>query len=153
MRILYFDINRTITFEYTCKPALAGGALEKAVREAGFERLVCVSNVENIIRLVSDLGQQPDSLEIIFRMCWGAFSDLKWFRQVTITVPGSERRASYIDFSGDWWYLDDRAREYFEREGLADAYAANIGGRILAPEAESDGSEILAWLRGMPANP
>jgi hypothetical protein len=86
-------------------------------------------------------------------MCWGAFSDLKWFRQVTITVPGSERRASYIDFSGDWWYLDDRAREYFEREGLADAYAANIGGRILAPEAESDGSEILAWLRGMPANP
>ena len=148
MKTLYFDINRTLTFEYTCKPALAGGAFERAVRQAGFERLVCVSNVQSTIKLLSDLGKQPDSLEIIFDMCWGAFTDLKWFRQVTITVPGPERRATYIDFSGDWWYLDDLAQNYFEREGMSERFAANIGGRILAPPSESDGSEILTWLRG-----
>ncbi|HUK54079.1 MAG TPA: hypothetical protein VL099_12385, partial [Candidatus Binatia bacterium] len=138
----------TLADEYRCKPALAGGAFERTVREVGFERLVCVSNVQNTIRLLSDLGRQPDSLEILFNMCWGAFSDLAWFRRVTMTVPGPGRRVSYIDFSEDWWYLDDLAAEYFEKEGLAERFAANAGGRILAPPAQSDGSEILAWLRG-----
>jgi hypothetical protein len=73
MKTLYFGTNGTIAFEYQCKSELANGAFEPAVREAGFERLVCVSNVQNIIKLVEDLGQAPDRLAATFDRCWGAF--------------------------------------------------------------------------------
>jgi len=147
VKTLYFDINGTLTFEYACKPALAGGAFEGAVRRAGFERLVCVSNIQNTIKLLADLGRQPDGLAILFDMCWGAFSDPAWFRQVTTVVSEPDHRARFIDLSRDWWYLDDLARDYLETEGLSHLFAANAGSRILAPARTSDGAEILDWLR------
>jgi hypothetical protein len=73
IKTLYFDINGTIVHEYRCKPVLSGGAFERAVRRAGFQRLVCMSNIQNTIKLLADLGKQPDSLSIMFDMCWGAF--------------------------------------------------------------------------------
>src|SRR5271155_3453194 len=147
MKTLYFDINGTIAFEYQCKLELANGAFEQAVREAGFERLVCVSNVQNIIKLVEDLGQAPDRLAATFDMCWGAFRDKDWFRTVSTLVPDPERRVRSIDFAGDWWYLDDLAKEYFDREESSKLFEEHYGKRILAPATASDGNEILRWLR------
>jgi len=147
MKTLYFDVNRTIVLNYVCKPALAGGIFEDGIRGAGFHRLVCVSNVQHTIQFLEEIGQAPDSLGIMFDMCWGAFRDRDWFGQVTTIVAEPEHRARYIDFTGDWWYLDDLARDYFERERFSQLYEANNGGRILAPLAESDGTEILRWLR------
>ena len=145
-KTLYFDINGTIVHKYRCKPALADGAFGQSVREARFGRLVCMSNIQNTIRLLSDMGKQPDDLGIIFDMCWGAFRDADWFRQVTTLVPDSDHRALYIDVATDWWYADDLAKEYLEKEGLADLFEANAGRRILAPSPSSDGDEILRWL-------
>jgi hypothetical protein len=49
--------------------------------------------------------------------------------------------------TGDWWYLDDLARSFLDKEELANVFAEQIGKRILAPEPTSDGNEILRWLR------
>ena len=146
-KTLYFDINGTITFLYRCKPALTEGAFEQAVREAGFERLICMSNIQNTIRLLTALGKQPDSRGIIFDMCWGAFRDSDWFRRVTTLVPDPDHRARCIDLAADWWYMDDLAEEYLQKDGFANLYAANLGRRVLMPKPDSDGDEILRWLR------
>ena len=150
MKTLYFDINGTLTSEYRCKPALAAGAFERAVRQAGFERLVCVSNLQNTIRLLAELGRPVDSLAMIFDMCFGAFADQPWFRQVTSLVADPGHRAAAIDFTGDWWYLDDLAEEFLANDGLQSRLHQHIGGRVLAPHAASDGAEILDWLRAGP---
>jgi len=49
MKTLYFDINGTLAFHYECKSALVSGAFERTVRQTGFERLVCVSNIQNTV--------------------------------------------------------------------------------------------------------
>jgi len=59
MKTLYFDINGTIVREYHRKPALAGGAFERAVRDAAFERLVCMSNLIAQIKFLEELGHSP----------------------------------------------------------------------------------------------
>jgi len=56
VKTLYFDINGTIAREYQCKPALADGAFEQAVRKAGFERLVCMSNAQSFLKLLDEMG-------------------------------------------------------------------------------------------------
>ena len=146
VKILYFDINGTIVRDYQCKPALAGGAFEQAVREAGFGRLVCMSNAQSFIKLLDEMGHAPNPLAIMFNMCWGAFRDADWFHQVTTLVPDPGHRALYIDVTTDWWYLDDLAKKYLEKEGLASLFETNLGRRILVPTASSDGEEILRWL-------
>ena len=42
--------------------------------------------------------------------------------------------------------MDDLAKEYLEKEGLANVFEANIGGRILVPSSDSGGDEMLWWL-------
>jgi hypothetical protein len=152
MKTLYFDINRTIVCDYVCKPALARGGFEMGVREASFDRMVCVSNVVNTIQFLEEMGQSPDWLAITFDLCWGAFSDQAWFREITRLTRDPEHRARDIDFSEDWWYLDDLAREYFDREGFGEVFATNRGGRICVPASNSDGSEILTWLKSTSKN-
>lgn|SRR5439155_965341 len=147
MKTLYFDINGTLALHYECKPALAGGVFERAVRQAGFERLVCMSNIQNTIKVLADMGQTTDTLGIIFDLCWGAFCDRMWFLDVTALVPDPEHRVRSVDFAADWWYLDDLAEEYLGREGMSKLFLQNQGGRILAPDPEGDGNEILDWLR------
>jgi hypothetical protein len=158
MKTLYFDINGTVVREYQCKPALAGGAFEQAVREAGFGSLVCMSNAQGFIKLLDEMGHVTNPLSIIFDMCWGAFRDAAWFQRVTTLVPDPDHRALYIDFATDWWYVDDLAKEYLEKEGFASLFEANVGRRILVPSPGGDGGEILRWLRNsatssQPGNP
>ena len=150
MKTLYFDINGTLTFQYTCKPALAGGAFERGVRAARFDRLVCVSNFQKHIAFLEEMGKKPDALAILFDACFGAFADPAWFRQVTSMVADSDRRAHSIVFSEDWWYVDDNAREYCAAVGLSNLFDLHRGTRILCPRSDSDGSEILEWLRATP---
>ena len=146
VKTLYFDINGSIVCEYQCKPALADGAFEQAVREAGFQRLVCMSNAQSFVKLLNEMGHATNPLTIMFDMCWGAFCDADWFRQVTTLVPDPDHRALYIDVATDWWYVDDLAKEYLEKDGFANLFEANVGRRILVPSPGSDGSEILRWL-------
>ena len=147
MKTRYFDINGTIVREYQCKSTLANGAFEQAVRDAGFGRLVCMSNVQKFGSLLAEMGHAADSLAISFDMCWGAFRDVGWFRRVTTLVPDPDHRARYIDVASDWWYLDDLAENFLEKDGKSSLFAENIGTRILAPQPNSDGTEILDWIR------
>lgn len=147
VKALYFDINGTIVRQNQCKPALVDGAFEQAVRDAGFGRLVCMSNVQKFGSLLVEMGHAADSLAISFDMCWGAFRDVGWFRRITTLVPDPEHRALYIDVDSDWWYLDDLAEDFLAKDGKWSLFAENIGTRILAPQSNSDGIEILDGLR------
>lgn len=145
-KTLYFDIDGTIVADNRAKPALAEGAFERAVRRARFERLVCVSNVLGIADLLAEMGELPDKFQFVLDLCRGVFRDERWFRQVTTFVPDPMHRARYIDFSGNWWYVDDLAADFLTKEGKADVFEAQRGERILAPRDDSDGSDVLDWL-------
>ena len=147
MKTLYFDINGTLVFQYECKSALVGGAFERTVRQTGFERLVCVSNMQNTVTYLAKTGQTTETLGIIFDLCWAAFCDRVWFLKMTALVPDPEHRVRSIDFAGDWWYLDDLAEEYLAREGMTKLFRQSQRRRVLAPDPASDGNEILDWLQ------
>jgi hypothetical protein len=148
-KTLYFDIDGTVLGLESglVKPSLSNGRFEAAVRRAGFDELVCVGNVVNVIQSLRELGQNPDGVEIVFELCGGAFSSEPWLREFCRLVTDPDERASEIDFSGDWWYVDDLARHYFERAGLATVLEENESIRILVPDPDGDGRDILYWLR------
>jgi hypothetical protein len=54
LRRLYFDIDGTIPTLDTGepKPVLAAGRLEVAIRNAGFDEIVCVGNFVNVAHAV-----------------------------------------------------------------------------------------------------
>jgi hypothetical protein len=147
MKTLYFDINGTLTFEYTCKPALAHGAFEREVRSAGFERLVCVSSFQKNIEFLEQMGEKPDALAIIFDACFGAFADLARFRKVTTITADANHRGRSIDLSGDWWYIDDQAERYLADDNLDHIFESELNRRVFMPRSNSDGSDVLHWLR------
>jgi len=146
MKTLHFDIDGTLLTESEPKTALAGGAFERAVRETGLSRLVCVGNIVTTIRFLFDRREPIDGLRMVFDTCRGTFADWEWFRLVTSLVEDSEHRARHIELSNNWFYLDDLAEAFFTREGMADLYGREVGKRILAPDPFGDGSDVLRWL-------
>ena len=154
MRTLYFDIDGTLLRLYTpgAKPALAFGALGRAIREAGFEKLVCVGNYCEIALMMEPLVEDFDALAAVFEMCSDVFDDEDWFRACTRLIKRPDLRATEVDLTEDWWYMDDLAEKYFADAGMSDVYRAHAGGRILVPTAEGDGEDVLAWLRTVDAS-
>ena len=147
MKTLYFDIDGTILRDSTPKPALADGVFEKFVRKAGFEQLVCVSNVITIIQFREQLGHELDPLKIILGVCRGTFQDEAWFRKVTTLASDPEHRARHIDLASDWWYLDDMALWYLEQDGLSEVCEKFSGTRVFAPNENGSGANVLTWLQ------
>ena len=148
MKTLYFDIDGTIlpANEARAKPCLEGGRLESAVRSAGFHRLVCVGNFCHIAAVMKGMGVDFDELGILLGICRGAFVDDHWFRSVTTLVSDPEDRARCIDFTGDWWYLDDLAEEYLRRANREDVLKSQLNGRVFIPDPNGDGRDVLDWL-------
>ena len=149
-RTLYFDLDGTIVhadFGHV-KPRLADGRFEASIRASGFERLVCVANMCTIVSTLAELGREVDGHDMIFRLCQGAFRDDHWFRSSTTLIPDGARRARYIDFGGDWWWVDDRALFFLELEGLAH-HADHRGRRLMVPKPDGDGSDVLSWLESI----
>ena len=146
MKTLYFDIDGSILRGSRPKSALAGGEFERAVRNAGFEELVCVSNVVATIQFLESLGEAPDGRKIVFDVCRGTIQDEAWFRSVTSLVSDPRHRASHIDFASDWWYLDDMAEWFMDLDGFEELYKVHLGRRIFAPDETGDGSHALNWL-------
>ena len=151
-RTLYFDLDGTIVHGGfgTVKPRLADGRLEAAIRAAGFERLVCVANMCTIVSILIEAGREVDGHEMIFRLSQGAFRDKGWFRSSTTLIPDGSRRARYIDFNGDWWWVDDRALFFLDREGLTHYADQERGRRLMIPQPDGDGSDIISWLEARP---
>jgi hypothetical protein len=155
LRTLYFDLDGTlITNSFGCvKTRLAGGAFERAVRSAKIERLVCVGNAVAIVRALDEIGRAPDALGMIFDLSLGAFEDPAWFRAVTGLIADPRRRAAHIEFSGDWWYVDDLARHYLEIEGRSEMLSVHEGTRIFVPSEDGDGADVLGWLEDSKSRP
>ena len=151
MKILYFDIDGTVLLTDTnkAKPCLANGRFEAGIRRAGFSNLVCVGNFARIAHAVKGMGLEYDELGVLFGICGGAFSDEKWFRSVTTLVSDPEQRTTLIDFSGNWWYMDDLANEYFHAGGQVEILSAHLGNRVLIPNPTGDGQDVLEWLNAI----
>jgi hypothetical protein len=147
-KTLYFDLDGTIIHMGfgDVKLRLADGAFERAVRQAGFERLLCVANAVAIVHALEEIGQEVDGVEMIFRLALGAIGDLAWFRRVTTLVEDPRHRARFIDLAADWWWIDDSALHYLALEGMTDLFSAHRGGRILAPNPDGDGRDVIEWL-------
>jgi len=148
VKTLYFDIDGTVlpVDRHEAKSRLANGALEAAIREAGFTHLVCVGNFARIAHLVMSMDVDYDPMHVLFELCCGAFADEEWFRSVTTLIRDPERRTTQIDYSGDWWYVDDLAEEYFRDAGQEAILAAHQGSRVHIPDPRSPGQDILEWL-------
>lgn len=148
-RVFYFDIDGTVVHAGTgsVKPALAGGALERAVRAAQFQRLVCVSSAITVIQQKQALGIPGESHPWLFDVCDGAFSDLDWFTRTVELADDPGHRVELIDTNLDWYYADDAAEPYSRRSGLLELFNAEKGKRIHVAEPGGDGSRMLAWLQ------
>jgi len=148
VKTLYFDIDGTVLDRcYTPKPLLAEGGFERALKAAGFERLVCVGNVILIVQALQKAGVSCDPLEKVWCACRGVFADEAWFRAHVELVPDPTLRAAYLDLDQDWWYVDDLAEHYCERAGRGELFKRHEGKRIHAADPEGDGSCVLAWLK------
>lgn len=151
MRCLYFDIDGTLLIEEKgiTKPHLADGAFEYAVRDAGFEKIVCVGNFVAALHAVADVTPEHDGIGAIFNLCGSTFTDEAWFREACSLVKDPMDRAREIDLDGDWWYVDDMAEYYLWKAGRESVFKNHVRGRILVPEAAGDGAEIIGWLQGL----
>ena len=148
MRRLYFDVDGTVLRLYTnsAKTALAEGALGRAIRDAGFEEIVCVGKYVEIVRAMTALVEGFDALGAILDVCAGVFADEEWFRAHARLVENPDQRAAEVDLASDWWYVDDLAEKYFMSAGRAEIYREHLGSRIFSPSPEGEGQDVLDWL-------
>ena len=149
-RTLYFDLDGTVvvrSFGHV-KPKLANGGFERAIRQAGFERLVCVANMCTIVTTLLEVDPDADGRGMILQLCQGAFQDETWFRRNTSLIPDGSVRARFIDFTGDWWWVDDRATRFLDSEELR-RRAHEDPDRLMIPTPDGDGTDIIEWLAGV----
>ena len=153
MKTLYFDIDGTVLLMDTdrAKQALGSGVFETAVRHAGFKRLVCVGNFGHVAHLLKAMDCNYDEMNVLFRLCDGAFTDEGWFRSVAALISDPDNRGRHIDLAEDWWYVDDLADQFLVQAGLQDVLQAQRGWRVFVPDAYGDGQDILQWLGGKAA--
>jgi hypothetical protein len=147
MKDLYFDIDGTLLSIGTGgpKPALIDGRFEAAIRLAKIERLICVGNFCHVAEMIKQVDPSYDGLGIIFKLCQGVFADEEWFRSITTLIPDPEHRATAIDFSSDWWYVDDLAEQFFVKAGLHDLFRNQLEYRIFVPQPDGTGDDVLQW--------
>jgi hypothetical protein len=154
MRSLYFDIDGTLLDINSGKPktALANGAFEKLVRRSGLDRLVCTGQFIDVIRDAAEFGGSYDGMGALFRVCRGVFLDETWFRDNVLLVQDPTNRAGEVDFTEDWWYVDDMAEYYFGLVRLNSTFAKHVGRRILVPSSDGDGEDITNWFEEINKN-
>ncbi|MEE3716891.1 hypothetical protein V2H45_09055 [Tumidithrix elongata RA019] len=131
------------------KERLANGQLEVAIRSLGFEKLVCVGNFAQNARTLKEAGIPYEAIAALFKLCRGAFADLEWFRSVTTLVQDPEHRCDRIDFSEDWWYVDDLAPHYLTVGKEGQELGLLESRRICTPEPDGDGEDIMKWLKAI----
>jgi hypothetical protein len=151
-KTLYFDIDGTLllTDQGTVKARLARCRFGRAVRAAGFTKLVCVGNFCSVLAIVEEYGVPDfDGLGAVASICGGAFADDLWYRSVASLLKTPERRGELIDYSSDWWYVDDLAEHYLTEANLVHVLNEQSGKRICIPDPNGDGQDILDWLKNV----
>jgi hypothetical protein len=149
-RTLYFDIDGVLLdYEDRPKPALIGGVFERALQDAGFDRLVCVSGWAAMA--AAPVLRIPIAAQgwWLHRYLEELFPSAQWFLDRLILCTDPDRRGWSIDTSGDWYYVDDWADEYFVAAHGTELYEAELGRHICRADPHSDGSDVLAWVRSI----
>ena len=80
-----------------------------------------------------------------------AFPDRDWFLRLLVLTTDTDNRCRYIDLAADWYYMDDWADEYFVNAHGREAFELEKGRRVLLVDPYSDGSDVLDWLKTIPA--
>ncbi|PYU94480.1 MAG: hypothetical protein DMG25_06660 [Acidobacteria bacterium] len=150
--MLYFDIDGAILdYEDRVKAGFLSGVLEAELRRAGFDRLICVSGwsdifQEPVLRIpVSQRGA------FLHKKIAAAFRDSDWFLRLLVLTTDTDNRCRGIDLAADGYYMDDRADEYFVNAHGPQAFEVEQGRRVLPVDPFSDGSDVLDWLKTIPA--
>jgi hypothetical protein len=121
LRILYFDIDGVLVdYDDRLKPALDNGALERELKAAHIDRLICVSGW-------ADMSQEPvlditpvDRPGWVYRKFSSLIPDRRWCLERLELGSDTDHRARLIDLETDWYYVDDWADKFFiEANGLA----------------------------------
>jgi hypothetical protein len=148
---LYFAIDGTILDASTkvVKKNLQNGVLELKIREAHFEKIFCVGNVNNIFTGLEQLGQHIEKAEIVYTLCFDAFTDFDWFVNTVCCSNDPDQGINQIDFTGDWWYMDDFAVRYLQKSGKDDILKKEKGKRIIVPDPIGNGQDIIKWFDSM----
>ena len=148
---LYFAIDGSIlnTSTKAVKKNLQNGQLELKIRNANFDRLFCIGNVNDIFNGLEEMGQHVDNVEIVYTLCFDAFTDLDWFVSTVCCSKNPDHGIKQIDFKSDWWYMDNLAEGYFQKAGKVDILNEQRGNRIFIPDPTSDGQDIIAWFESI----
>ena len=150
-KTLYFDIDGTILDASTkaVKKNLQNGQLELKIKERNFDDIFCLGNVNEIFKGLDDMGQHVESVEILYTLCFDAFTDFDWFTKSIncLKTPGKQFRQ--IEFIGNWWYMDDQAVNFLRKCGKSEILKQESAKRILIPNPDSDGNEIISWLENI----
>lgn len=152
-RTLYFDIDGTLVHQTfgRAKGALAGGRFEALARRAGFDRLVCVSDAVSISGMLFESGQVQRPQDALAAFFSGTIrDDGRWLDGVEL-VEDPIRRCAFIDDAEDWYYVDDHAEAYLDRDRPDLLATAVRAGRVLPCDGSSDGREVARWLRSIGA--
>jgi len=146
-KLLYFDIDGTILDGSTkaVKSNLQNGQLELKIRENHFDKIYCIGNVNDIFKGLEKMGQHIDSVEIIYTLCFDAFTDFNWFMNNVCCTQNPDLRIKQIQFMQDWWYMDVLAKRYFNSGETKKTLKEHLGTRILIPEPNGDGKDIINW--------
>ena len=151
-RILYFDIDGTINdYNDRVKPRLANGVLQRALEQSGFDELVCVSGWATMFldaqRFHPIPNRSADLVERIRLVVEDAFPDESLFRQRCTLKFENDNRALHIETNADWYFIDDWAQEFFEKDFGAEAYSSWHGTRILQCDPFGDGTDVLEFIQ------
>jgi hypothetical protein len=146
-RFLYFGIDGTILDKSTkaVKKNLQNGQLELKIKNANFDKIICIGIIDKIFNGLRQMGQHVDSVEIIYTLCFDAFTDFDWFINMVVYTKNNDQRIKQIDFAGDWWYMDNSAEKHFRSVGKNEIYKQQNGNRILIPNPVGDGQDIISW--------
>ena len=150
-KTLYFDIHGTILDASTkaVKKNLQNGQLELKIRKLNFDNIFCLGDINEIFKGLDDMGQHVESVEILYTLCFDAFTDFSWFVKSINCLKTPEKQFKQLDFKQDWWYMDDQAPSLLRKFGKGEILKQDCGNRILIPNPESDGHEIISWLENI----
>ena len=153
-RVLYFDIDGVLlNLREEVKHLLRDGALERELKQLSFSSLVCVSDWAEASHDQLPRASVKRRGSWIRRACTlqGVFPDESWFLGRLHLAEDAGSRCRIIEMTKDWYYVDDWAREFLGKEFGDELYQREKGRRVLMPDPDGDGSDVLDWLLKIPA--
>ncbi|WP_419535809.1 hypothetical protein [Endozoicomonas sp.] len=145
--VLYFDIDGVLlNYDDEPKTMLLDGRLQTRLKALNLDRLVCVSGWSDIVN--SDVPPKPQSIqkERIYDLLKAIFTDRAWFLYRLQLQYNTDQRCQYINLTGNWFYMDDWADQFFTDAYGSKAYSQHLGQRVLLVDPHAAGEDILSWL-------